>query len=413
MQVLMPFWLRAPQGSFYQEFVRGISCALHELGHEAIYLPFNDCGKYSQDDALILTRMMERNQPDAVLDIACWGYALTHSTTPSAFLANAIPYAAWLFDHPFNQALNAIVANRLVAVYPDLGHPQQIKFVFPSLALAGGIFAAPAVHPPAGGCATRTTDRNIDVLYVGNLDLAPTARFWRDPQLLGHTPQGLDAAFCDALADSIIAQPERSLHASLEEVLKGRTWKESLDLNLHMRAVEHHSRHLFRREAVRRLAYAGVPMRIVGKGWELLDLPPNACVQQAVPYGEMLRLASAAQICLDASTYVDGANDRVFSYAVNGAVCFTNASAYLRRALGKDGGVLFYSLRDLGGLVEDVRFWLARPQALAEIGARARASVLNAHTWRHRIEHLLGELTGWHGTVAGAIEDSSTAPGSA
>jgi hypothetical protein len=389
----MPFWLGAPENSFYQAFVRGMSSALEELGHEPVYLPFEESGKYSRDDSLILMRTMTRQAPHMVLDVACWGCGLSRANSPPAFMVSEIPYAAWLFDHPFNQGLNVVVASKLFAVYPDRGHAQQIRQVFQNLKLEDGVFAPPAVQPEsAEPPGVRDIDREIDVLYVGNLEWEATERFWHQPHVLRSMPQGFDVSFCDALADEILCRPERPLHLAVETVLRARPGNAVLNLNPHMRLVEHHFRYVFRRDAVFALASAGLSIRVVGKGWKRAGLPANAHLQEPVSYQQMFQLAAHARICLDASTYTDGANDRVFSYMLNGAVCFTNASGYLRTALGDDGGAQFYSFTNLGGLVDSIRFWLARREHLAEAGARGRAAVLGAHTWRHRMQALLNDL---------------------
>lgn len=136
------------------------------------------------------------------------------------------------------------------------------------------------------------------------------------------------------------------------------------------------------------LAASGVRLHLVGKGWNVATLPQNVDLEGETSYDGMFQLAARARICLDASTYLDGANDRVFSYALNGALCLTNASGYLREAFG-DGEIGFYSMRDLNGLGEQVKTLLAQPAALREAGQRARKTVLASHTWRNRMEDLL------------------------
>jgi hypothetical protein len=130
-------------------------------------------------------------------------------------------------------------------------------------------------------------------------------------------------------------------------------------------------------------------MRVVGKGWDRLGLPANVEFGSPTDYDGLFRLASQAKICLDASTYLDGANDRVFSYALNGAVCFTNADGWLRPALAGNDGVRFYSMGSLNELGDQVRSLLARPDELREAGSRARQVVLASHTWRPRVESML------------------------
>lgn len=142
-------------------------------------------------------------------------------------------------------------------------------------------------------------------------------------------------------------------------------------------------------------------MRVNGGGWDKVALPPNVEFGTETDYERFFRLAGQAKICLDASTYLDGANDRVFSYALNRAVFFTNAARYLRRTFSEDDGMRFYSMRNPSVLGEQVKMLLARPDALREAGERARQTVLSSHTWRHRVGDILGAMRPGSATVTG------------
>jgi hypothetical protein len=164
------------------------------------------------------------------------------------------------------------------------------------------------------------------------------------------------------------------------------------NLRFHVSLVENFLRHLYRRNAVVMLARFGVSMRVVGKGWGRIGLPSNVELAEQTDYEGIFRLAAQAKISLDVSTYLDGANDRVFSYALNESVCFTNATGYLREAVGEDGGMRFYSMQNLPDLCEKVKALLARPLELRATGEHARQTVLSAHTWRQRVSSLLSAL---------------------
>lgn len=391
----MPFWLGAPERSFYQDFVIGISDALRELGHEPSYFPFNDPFNLSHNECTSLTRQLDREKPRVALDVACFGYATSRISTrahtggkESVFDDHNIPYAGMLLDQPFNQAINAIAATRTYGVYPDLGHPQLVKMVYPNLRLAGEIIAPPAVRPASGGYAA---DRAIEVLYVGNFERSSATRFWRNPEFQRSRPKVVPG-FCDALMDVMMADPDRSLHLCIEAVRRQYSLPERFDLEENLSVAEHHLRHVFRLSAVIALANTNLRLHVVGKGWHDIDLPATVKLHDQTDYQGFLRVASTAQICLDASTYLDGVNDRVFSYAVNGAVCFTNAAGYLRPLLGDDAGIRFYSMLNVKEMADNVCKLLTRPSELAEMGAHARAVALGAHTWRHRVEHILASI---------------------
>jgi hypothetical protein len=400
VRILLPFCRGAPERTFYQDFHQGVSEALRELGHEPIPFSFAAMGQALQEEGERLYRQIEHGRLDAILDLACWGFGLSqfavvtqHGGTKPIFDVFDIPYAGMLLDQPYNQAINGIRARRLYATYPDMGHPEQMRLVFPELSLHGEIFAPPAVRPGNDRSAARWwSDRDIDVLYVGNFQAEGLERFWHNrANACWHS--SYDPGVCDALADAALAEPDRSLHLSVQAAIaRLGTLAPGFDFRSQLRAVEWFLRINFRREAVVSLARSGVRMRVIGKGWGEAALPANVELGAETDYDGFFRLAGRAKICLDASTYLDGANDRVFSYALNRAVCFTNAAGYVRRSFGDDGGMRFYSMRNPSELGEKVNKLLARPEELCEAGERARRTVLSSHTWRHRVGDILGGM---------------------
>jgi glycosyl transferase family 1 len=398
VRVLVPFCRGLPQRAFYQDFHQGIVDALRELGHEPLVAPFAKMVAATPEDVQTLYPTLARGNVDALLDLCCWGCGLSHFAIAAddgrqqpLFERFDIPWAGMLFDHPYNQAIHAVRAPRVFATYPDLGHFELVRLVYPGLVLAGEMFTPPAIRPEND--RSTGADRAIDVLYVGNLERRALARFWREDGETGAP----DSAIRDAIADAVLAEPERSLHLSVRAAIEGAGAPAPLpDPYNALRAVEWHLRAVFRRDAVVSLARSGVRMRVVGAGWDALDLPANVERTPQTDYEGLFRLAGRARICLDASTYLDGANDRVFGYAQNGAVCFTNAAGYLRREFG-DGSMRFYSMARLAGLADGVRELLARPAELRAAGDAAREKVLALHTWRDRIAGVLAALRGASG----------------
>jgi hypothetical protein len=393
VRFLLPVCLGVPERCFYQDFLNGICEALQELGHATELLPFKKWGEVTSDETSDLRRRLKQTRPDAVLDLCCWGASLSHvSATPSEsegglFDAYQVRYVAALFDQPFFQALRVIRTGHLQVVYPDLGHPSLMRWAFPDLRPAVETIAPPAVRvtgeqPQRDGESHRT----IEVLYVGNLDLRLTERFWAEPWA---DFAGFDPAFCDQVAEILLSEPEAPLHRAVETVVAARPLASDFPMRAHLSYLELFRRHRYRRDAVVGLARAGIRMVVVGRQWDQLSLPVNVRVLPTTDYEGMFRLAASSKICLDVSTYVDGVNDRVFSYALNRAVCFTNASGYLRNA--ESAGIRFYSMRNITALVEEIGTMLARPRQAAEVGELARQTVLRAHTWRQRVQHILAD----------------------
>src|SRR5579859_6297158 len=328
MRILLPYWRGFREGTFYQDFHQGVTEALRALGHEAVRFSFQVIGQPPQEEAEMLFRQLDRGNFSAVFDFCCWGYGLSRITLDMIngrkepiFDAFGIPYAGMLCDQPYNQALNGIRAIRSYAAYPDLGHSEQVRIAFPGLKFRGEIFVPPAIRPGNDRSAKKwATGRDIDVLYIGNLEPAALDRYWNDPLSLIWN-NAFHPGFCNALADAALADPDRSFHLSVQAAIaQYGTPDPGFDFNSQMRAVESFLRYVYRRNAVVALARSGVRMRVVGRGWDKVGLPANVEFGTETSYEDFFRLAAQAKICLDASTYLHGANDRVFSYALSRAV---------------------------------------------------------------------------------------------
>lgn len=378
MRIVLPYCRDVPHG-FYWDFLDGLSEAIRERGAEAVRFPFAKIGEHDAGEMAALYRELERGC-DLLLDLCCWGYGLSRfgaqqaGAAPRPILdALGIRYVGMLFDHPYFQPLNFVSAERLYASFPDRSHRELAQFVYPDLRLAGDAFVPPATR----ALNARPAERDIDVLYFGNVDFSTLDRPWQG---------GAHASLCDAVASLIDEQPARPVHRALSQVLREQrrtvSPQEIADV---LRTLELFMRTKFRHGAVLALARAGLRLVVVGRGWERLALPQNAKRLAPLAYEEMFRLAGRSRICIDASTYLSGANDRVFNYALNGAVCFTNADGYL----GSEDWLRFYSMRGLDALAEDVRELLGQTSRLREMGERGKQAVLARHTWRDRLETIL------------------------
>jgi hypothetical protein len=396
-QILLPYWLGVPERCFYQDFQQGIAAALREFGYETVRFPFAERGTVQAAESKALYKHLQAGKFSAVLDVACWGYGLSRITLPAMngegrpiFDAFGVPYVQWLFDQPCNQQMTGVMATARYAIYPDLGHPQQVRLLYPELEFAGEMFAPPAIRTENDRSAgNRSSARGIDVLYIGNLLPEALERCWNDQDKL-RRPDTFNPGLCNALTDACLEKPELSLHLVAQSVIDELgPMPPGFNFRFHFSLVENFLRHTIRRDAVTALAQSGLRLRVVGKGWDAAMLPANVELGAATDYDGLFRLAAQAKICVDASTYLDGANDRVFSYALNRAVCFTNASGYLRRVFGEDGGMRFFSMRNLSDLADQMKSLLARPAALQEAGECAAAAVHIAHTWRHRVRDIL------------------------
>ncbi|HVY06197.1 MAG TPA: glycosyltransferase [Burkholderiales bacterium] len=377
-----------------------MSDALRTLGHEPRMFQFSAIGEPSRPEIEDLVGELDRQKFDAIFDIACWGYGLTHVDLQAPdgrqepmFDRFGVACAGMLFDHPYNQAINGIRSRRLIATYPDRDHSRVAQLAFPALQVKHATFTPPAIRTTNDYSEpAKQPNKPIDVLFIGNLETAALERFWK---LRGNAfwSEAYDPAFCDALADTMLADPDRSLHSGVESTMKDLGGNHgNFDVTSQMRAVEGFLRYTYRHRVMSSLAGSGLSLCIAGKGWEVLDMPANVQRVKGTDYEGLFRLAAQAKICIDASTYLNGANDRVFSYGLNRAVCFTNASGYLREVFGAGQGVHFYSMNGLAELADRIKSMLAQPEGILEEAEQARQAIRSSHTWIHRVGDILSAV---------------------
>ena len=390
MHALIPFCTSIASPSFYQDFIEGLEDALAEMGHTSERFEFGEIGTLSQNELERFFTWARAARCDLVLDLCCWGFALSRvkwwDGRPEAgatiFDSLDARYVALMFDQPFYQPAPALLSNSLLLCYPDRGHAELISSLYPAFHPSAMLFVPPATRPGNKRSPARWRDRHIPLLYAGNLALDAIEPFWAD------VPQH---RLYDGAAELIDARPELPLHRAIEEVRRSLELTLTLEERLEVhRALEYFLRHRLRHKLVTSLAASGLPIEVYGNGWESAGLPANARTHAAMDYRVYLDLIGDARICLDASTYLDGANDRVVQFAINGTVFFSNAQTYLREAFGDTAE--FYSPLDLAQTADRVGALLAHSEELEMRSARLRAIALETHLWRHRLESIFAAM---------------------
>lgn len=389
MRILLPFCRAAASAlPFYRHFHAGIADAAQALGHAVSRFDFDTVGQVAPAETDALYRQLIAQEPDLVLDLCCWGHALSRSSVwdgseegQAMFDAFDACYVGWLFDQAYLQPLSMLRSARLYAAVPDEFHAEQIALVYPEVELRGMVLAPPAIRAADDRSSQAWSERDIGALYIGNVHPEALTRLWR---------ADADAALFDATADNALARPEQPLHRSLQQAAealgKELTPARALDI---LRPVEYFLRARYRLDLVQTVAGAGVRLCVVGQGWSNLALPDNVTLLPPTDYDGLFQLMGRAKIYLDNSTYIGGANDRVFSASVNGTLCLTNARRYLSQSYGEDSGMDYYSVQHLHEVPEMLGSSLAADKLSAERGRRSRDITLALHTWRNRLQEIL------------------------
>ena len=204
------------------------------------------------------------------------------------------------------------------------------------------------------------------------------------------------AAFYRGLIDDLLEHPT----CTVEEVAlahcereMGKEPNDQLRIALHkMIFIDLYVRNYWRGKAVRTLVNAGIPVHVVGKGWEELeDVRHPECLKLHPQTDSVtcLEMLADAKVSLNVMPWFkDGAHDRVFNSILNGAVCATGPSCYLEEELHEGEGVCYVALQDMDALPEKVKDLLQNDSGRNEIVRRGRAIVEQKHTWAQRAKTL-------------------------
>ena len=204
------------------------------------------------------------------------------------------------------------------------------------------------------------------------------------------------AAFYRGIIDDLLEHPA----CTVEEVAlahcereMGKEPNDQLRIALHkMIFIDLYVRNYWRGKAVRTLVNAGIPVHVVGKGWEELeDVRHPECLKLHPQTDSVtcLGMLADAKVSLNVMPWFkDGAHDRVFNSILNGAVCVTDPSCYLEEELHEGEGVCYVALQDMDALPEKVKDLLQNDSGRNEIVQRGRAIVEQKHTWAQRAKTL-------------------------
>ena len=88
--------------------------------------------------------------------------------------------------------------------------------------------------------------------------------------------------------------------------------------------------------------------------------------------------------------FKQGAHDRIFNSMLNGAVCLSDDSPWLRENLEDGKEIVYYSLSKIEELPSIVDGLLTNPNLLEEIVLSGYEKAKVFHTWEHRARVLEG-----------------------
>ena len=159
-----------------------------------------------------------------------------------------------------------------------------------------------------------------------------------------------------------------------------------------MYAVDAYIRNYFRKIVLDELLECGVPVTVMGEGWEKYRHrnAQNLRRERGVPFGLSFERIAKAHILLNtAPIFNHGMHDRIAAGMANHAVVLTDSNPYLERNFKNGRELCFYSLTKTGDAAEQAKHLLENKELRHAIAAEAYEEFLAHHTWRRRAEQLL------------------------
>ncbi|HZZ33724.1 MAG TPA: glycosyltransferase [Phenylobacterium sp.] len=362
--------------------------AFRRRGHEVDVL---DLGGTDNGGMLILAHAPTAGQVDLIFTINIGGEFVDSLGRRLPDLYGGAPHVVWHTDYVLSQAdrLKGTPASTAVLVV-DPTQAEAVRAIhgaerFKHLAF----FPHPAVGVAAPDDATASAfveRRPIQVLWSGGFQKPETP--WAGVE--GPARDVLHQALDLALSVEWIAP-----HEALDTVLRAR----GVDLDdPNIRGareaaalVDIEVRKTRRFEFLKVVAATGLPLHIIGAGWEnQLYRFKNATYEGPVEMTRMAELMAQSRVVLNTNgNFGAGSHERPFSASLAGAATFSDFSRYYGQVFQPGVNIELFNWRDLAGGMEKLEVLANDPERAFEYARGAKALTLGGHTWDQRIDLIL------------------------
>jgi hypothetical protein len=131
------------------------------------------------------------------------------------------------------------------------------------------------------------------------------------------------------------------------------------------------------------------------RDWKtLLSEQKNVVIHPPLSYTEAIEVMKQARIVLNTSLKNSfGAHERVFGGMAAGAVVVTSINAFLQRYYIDGKSIVYYQPRSLTELNHTINELIKHEPARMAIADEGRLQTLSHHTWDHRVQTIIKELT--------------------
>lgn len=296
------------------------------------------------------------------------------------------PFFDYILDHPlfhYNGLTSGV--KDMHAIVLDEAQKRYIEQYYPKVT---------SVHmlPLGATKALYEGDKEPEcrILFPGTYD-SPDAVY----EVVKAAPEPL-RGIMKQLIERRIAAPLLPMEEAFRQYLKEQEMELAAEqFALYMNAmysVDAYIRDYFRKMALDALLSQGIPVTVMGAGWEKYHYREEHSLrrEREVPFSLSFERIAKAHVLLDVSPIFNrGMHDRIPAGMANRAVVLTDGNPYLETRFTDGKELCFYSLDDLHTLSARAEQLIAGRALREEIAERAYLEYEEHHTWTCRARAIL------------------------
>ena len=375
----------------FNYFTDEIAKELSGRGHDTFILDLIDPSNPSHSMNDFMTFCAQK--PDAAI---CFDRAGIHNDTFIQLWDSLGTVAVHiLMDHPlrFHPTMEH-TPQRYIQFCPDEEHVRYVQKYFPHikniefLAHAG----TPDVKP-----VIPYEDKKYDILFSGTY-YVPESMF-SDLEKVFPKSSPMYGIYMQIGSD-LTAHTDKPLIQSVLDVLDANHMPLSdsavKTIMRNMTPIDWMVRMYYRGKAVQVLVDAGLPVHVLGRGWEN---HPSASSDNLHILSDRIGLAETFDYMRDARInlnvmpwFKEGTHDRIFNTMLRRSICLTDPSIWINEHFQDGKDIVLYDLNRLDQLPQIAEYWLSHPDQAKELLENAYAKTAADYTWANCVDTILESL---------------------
>lgn len=366
-------------------FAHQIADAFEKLGYEVEFCEFTKA-----DDFDAVLRPYLGKTYKLMLDFnSLMPQLIEADGTPVLNLIHG-PFYDYILDHPlFHYNCLSVKAADFHAILLDEGQEAYVKRYHPNV--------KSTIMMPLGATEAFTKEKKTKipecVLFIGSYD--EEEKLW---QMIEAAEEPLKM-FMKEVLERRMEDAELPMECAFEGCLTEHgieldTAEFAFFMN-RMYPADAFVRNYYRRISLEALLKAGIPVKLVGGGWEKYRSSYETLLirEKEVEFALSFEKIAKEHILLNNSPIFNrGAHDRIYAGMANHCVVMTDDNPYLRRTLRDGEQIMLYSLKDVKTIKDKAEELLTNPAFCRSIQEAAYQEFQNHHTWECRARQLLADL---------------------